>query len=243
MADRGESREIRAFVAGATGYTGGAVVRALARRGASVRAHVRPDSPRLALWRERLAAPGVTVDETPWEEGALVTALGAFPPTHVFALLGTTRARAAAAARAGDPAADYEAVDYGLTVLLLRAAAAAARGGAAPRFVYLSSLGATAATGNEYLRARGRVEALIRESGLPHLIVRPSFISGPDREERRPLERALARAVGLGTAALGALGAARLRARYHPRTAAELAEAVVRLALAGREGVVEGEEL
>ena len=239
--DAPRGAEARAFVAGATGYTGREVVRALARRGGTVRAHVRPDSPRLAEWRARFAAPGVTVDETAWREAELTATLAAFRPTHLFALLGTTRGRAAAAERAGAPAADYEAVDYGLTALLLHAAAATP--GRGPRFVYLSSLGANVATRNAYLRARGRAEALIRESGLPYLIVRPSFISGADREERRPIERAAARALDVGTAALAVLGAARLRARFRPRTAAELAESIVRLALSGRAGVVEAEEL
>ncbi len=232
--------EVRAFVAGATGYTGGAVVRALARRGASVRAHVRPDSPALAEWQERLSGPHVAVDTTPWEDSALGATLAGFRPTHVFALLGTTRARAAAAARAGAPPADYEAVDYGLTAMLLSAAAAA---GSGPRFVYLSAIGATAETGNAYVRARGRVEALVRASGLPYLIVRPSFITGADRRERRPVERALAGAGDVLLGVLGALGARRLRARYRSRTAAELAESMVTLALGGREGVVEAEEL
>ena len=173
----------------------------------------------------------------------LAAALAAFRPTHVFALLGTTRARAAAAARESAAPADYEAVDHGLSALLLRAAAAARAAGAPARFVYLSSLGATATGGNAYLRARGRVEALMRESGLPYLIVRPAFISGPDREERRRLERLLARTTDWGTALLAAFGATRLRARLRPHTAAELAESMVRLALSGREGVVESDEL
>ncbi len=229
-----------AFVAGATGYTGREVVAALAARGAAAVAHVRPESSRLPEWRERFAALGARVDATAWQPDAMAATLAALRPTHVFALLGTTRARAAAAVRAGGPAADYEAVDYGLSVLLLRAAAAC---GSRPRFVYLSSLGAGGTGGNAYIRARNRVEAELRASGLPFLIVRPSFITGDDREESRPGERVGAAALDWGTRLLGALGARRLRDRFRPRTGRELAASIVRLALEGREGVVEAEQL
>jgi uncharacterized protein YbjT (DUF2867 family) len=233
--------ETLAFVAGATGYTGREVVYALAERGIPVIAHVRPDSPRLQEWRDRFVRVGARVDATPWEEEALAARLAALAPTHVFALLGTTRARARASERAGAPAADYEAVDYGLTAMLLRASA---RSPGPPRFIYLSSLGAREDTGNEYLRVRGRIEAELRAGALPHLIVRPSFITGPDREETRPAERIGAAVVDAALALAGALGARRLRARYRSRSGTELAEAIVRIALQpGPSRVVEPQEL
>src|SRR5262245_139273 len=110
---------VSAFVAGATGYTGREVVRELAVRGFSVVAHVRPDSPRLGEWRARFGelGAGVKVDASPWNLDAVIAALGTHAPTHLFALLGTTRARAKAAAKNGAAAADYEAVDYGLTAM------------------------------------------------------------------------------------------------------------------------------
>ena len=83
----------------------------------------------------------------------------------------------------------------------------------------------------------------MRASGLPFLIVRPSFITGEDREESRPAERIGGAAVDWGTRLLGALGARRLRDRFRPRTGRELAGAIVRLALEGREGVVEAQDL
>ena len=230
-----------AFVAGATGYTGREVVRALAERGADTVAHVRPDSPRLEEWRTRMSAVGARTDATPWSAPAMSATLAALRPTHVFALLGTTRARAAAAARAGQAPADYEAVDYGLSMLLLRAAAALEP---APRFVYLSSIGAGVTTGNAYLRVRGRVETELMGSGLSYLIVRPSFITGPDRDESRPAERVSAMVLAAGTRLLAGFGARRLRARYRPRSGAELAAAIVRLALEpGPSRIVEAEQL
>src|SRR3954471_13568122 len=83
-----------AFVAGATGYTGREVVRALRARGLRVIAHVRPDSARLGEWRGRFAAMEVEVDATPWNDDAMAATMERLQPDVVFALLGTTKARA-----------------------------------------------------------------------------------------------------------------------------------------------------
>jgi len=90
----------RAFVAGATGYVGREVVAALRAAGVETWAHVRPDSPRLREWRERFGALGAQVDVTAWDAVAMRDRLTTLSPTVVFALLGTTQARASAAARA-----------------------------------------------------------------------------------------------------------------------------------------------
>ena len=230
-----------AFVAGATGYVGREVVRVLAARGDRAVAHVRPDSSRLAGWRERFAAMGAEVDSTPWDEAAMTAALERLRPAAVFALLGTTRARARREAERGVDAG-YEAVDYGLTALLLRAATAS---GVAPRFVYLSAAGVRGDTRNAYLQARVRVERELRASPLPWTIVRPALITGPDRDETRPLERlgAIIGDAALGVA--GALGARTLRERWRSITGAELARALVRAAYdpAAAGAIVTGEEL
>ncbi len=235
-----------AFVAGATGFTGREVVRLLCERGIQTVAHVRPDSARLQEWRERFSRMGAVVDATAWEESAMAAALARLQPAWVFALLGTTRARARKAARTGlDPAAEsYEAVDYGLTSILVRAA-----GGCASlrRFVYLSAagVGPGASSRSSYYRARIRAEALLKASGLPFTIARPSFIAGPGRDDPRPLERfGAALADGL-LAAAGFLGARALRNRYASLTNTALASALVDLALdPGAENrVIECEEL
>ncbi len=229
-----------AFVAGATGYTGREVVRALRARGVETAAHVRPDSASLAAWRERFAGQGASLDTTPWEPAAMAETLRRLRPDLVFALLGTTRARGRVAAARG--AVDtYESVDYGLTRLLLDAAVAAGHG---PRFVYLSSVGVGPGSRNPYLAVRARLEADLRASGLPFTIARPSFITGPDRDEDRPMERLGAGAVDAVASALGALGLRSVE-RWRSTTPGTLAGALVRLALdpaaAGR--VVESEAL
>lgn len=216
-----------AFVAGATGYTGREVVRLLRERGVRTVAHVRPDSPRRAGWVARFEGLGAEVDGTPWDDAAALAArLRALAPTLVFALLGTTRARGRRAARAG-AVETYETVDYGLTRRLLDAAVAS---GARPRFVYLSAAGVRDGTSNAYLAARARLERELRASGLPFTIARPSFVSGPDREERRPLERAGAIAADAVLAVAARLGAREAAARWRSLTGAELADGLVRRA-------------
>jgi nucleoside-diphosphate-sugar epimerase len=112
-----------AFVAGATGYVGREVVRVARERDLATVAHVRPDSPRLATWRERFERLGVQVDSTPWDDSAFVATMTRLRPSIIFALLGTTKKRAQT-----DPQATYERVDYGMTATLLRAAVAAGHG-------------------------------------------------------------------------------------------------------------------
>jgi uncharacterized protein YbjT (DUF2867 family) len=171
-----------AFVAGATGYTGREVVRELCRLGVPTVAHVRPDSPRLEDWRARFQALGARTDTTPWTGEAMAEILKALQPSCVFALLGTVRARMKRARAEGrDPErASYDAVDYGLTMILLEAARA---WGSSPRFIYLSASGVKPNAAGSYYRARARAEQALAASGIPYCIARPSFITGPDRDD------------------------------------------------------------
>ena len=231
-----------AFVAGATGYTGREVVRILRERGIRTWAHVRSDSPSLERARAGFALIGAETDTTPWSPDALQATLARLQPTLVFALLGITRKRARARAAAGAPAESYASVDYGLTAMLLQATKRATPGA---RFIYLSSLGATEATRNEYVQVRGRLEREIAETGLDALIVRPSFITGPDREERRRTERSAAWVADRLLSLAALLGARAVHQRFRSRTGAELAEAMVTLALQPSSGVrvVDGVDL
>ncbi len=215
---------MRAFVAGATGYTGQAVVAELMARGHEAVAHIRPGSSRLATLGPQLEALGATVDTTPWDAEALRATLSRVQPAVVFGLLGITRHGARAEERRTGVVPSYESVDFGLTALLADAAVAA---GGAPRFVYLSSLGTGPKARGAYLRARWKAEEHVRASGLPFTFARPSFISGGDRDESRPLERTGAVVVTGALSVLGALGAKRLRRRYGARTAEQLAHALV----------------
>ena len=234
-----------AFVAGATGYTGREVVRALHARGVRAVAHVRPDSPRLEEWRARFAEQGAEVDATPWDEAAMIATLKRLRPDVVFALLGTTRARAKEAAKRDEDASrqSYEAVDYGLSAILLHAAIEA---GNKPRFVYLSAMGVSDEARGAYFQVRARLERELRASGLPYTIARPSFITGEgERDSPRPMERigaSMADAL-LGAAAL--VGAKGLRDKYASIDPKVLAEGLVRGALdpAGGDRVLETDAL
>ncbi len=218
------------FVAGATGYTGRALVAEARRRGLVTLAHIRPGSSRAAALRPIFEAAGATVLALPWEPAPVAEALAAHGATHVFSLLGITAAGARKeAARRGGPAPSYDAVDKGLTLLLHTACADLAP---PPRFVYLSSLGADRPGASAYLRARHDVEAALAAGGVPWLSVRPAFISGPDRDESRPLER-LGAVVSDGLLGLvGLLGARRTAARYATTSGAELARLMLDAGLA-----------
>ena len=218
-----------AFVAGATGYTGREVVRILLERGVRTVAHVRPDSPRVEEWRTRFESQGAAVDSTAWDDAAMTRTLSALQPTHVFSLLGTTRARRRASAASGR-SESYESIDYELTATLIRASLAS---GSKPRFVYLSSLGVREDTSNPYLVARWRAESVLRASGLPFTIARPSFITGPDRDESRPAERVSAVVANVVASVARVLGARRLAGSMTSMTGAELASGLVRHAFDG----------
>lgn len=211
------------YVAGATGYTGQAVVRAARARGLHTVAHVRPDSSSLPRWRETFGAMGATVDSTPWALDALTATMARLCPTVVFGLLGTTRKRGAS------DGGTYATVDYGLTAMLIDAALAA---GLRPKFVYLSALGVAPGRSPEgYLGVRYRLEQKLVAAGLPFVIARPAIITGPDRGEDRPGER-----IGavVGDALLGAvsrLGGRGLASKYASTTAEILGGALVRLAV------------
>lgn len=218
---------MKAFVAGATGLTGRFVVDALRSAGAEVVAHVRPDSPRLAEWRERFTKLGVTVDASAWDERSIEAALKAHAPSLVFGLLGTTQARVKRVARAGGDAAKetYDAVDVALTEMLIHGAKLLEP---KPRFVYLSSVGAGDDARGSYLAARSRVERTLRASGLPFTIARPSFIVG-ERDDIRAAEKLFAPIADASLSLLGALGARKTADRYRSITGEQLARALVSL--------------
>jgi uncharacterized protein YbjT (DUF2867 family) len=216
-----------AFVAGATGYTGREVVRALRARGIDTIAHVRADSTRQDEWRARFASLGARTNSTPWRPEPLEALLAREQPSWVFALLGTTQARARQARREGKPDS-YETVDYQLTALLLDATKLAAP---KARFLYLSSIGVNRDTRNPYLAVRARIEEELTRSGIAWTIARPSFITGPDRDEGRPLERVAALVSDTVLDIAAVLGAKRLRAHYASTTNRVLADTLVRLAL------------
>lgn len=152
--------ERRLFVAGATGAVGRTVMRLAETRGLDVVPHVRPKT----AAQGKALYPRAAVLELSQTE-ALVKVLG--DRTTVLQLIGTTRKRFAT----GDT---YETSDIGTTRELLDAAK---RAGTIDHFILLSSVGAGRPVG-AYLKAKARAEELVRESGIPFTVFRPSAFVG-----------------------------------------------------------------
>ena len=152
-----------AFVAGATGYTGRALMELFA--------HETTD------WKPRPHAraagklEGAVVCD-PRDVAALTEGMRGCDA--VVQLIGTVRARFAEG--------DYEDIDYGTTVALGEAARAAG----VPRLLLLSSVGAGSPRGR-YLQVKRKTEAWVEASGLEYTIVRPSFIVGQGRRAAQVL--------------------------------------------------------
>ena len=235
MANKGLTT--KALVFGATGYVGRQVVRRLCEKQVETIAHLRPDSGRMASRQEHFTEYGATPITVPWNATAIGETLATQRPTHVFSLIGTTRAQAKSDAIPGDI---YQAVDYRLTKLALDACTALET---PPRFIYLSSVGASSKSRSAYLRARGQIEEQLQAGNLSWLSAQPSIITGHDRDVDRPAERWGA-AIGDRLLRVASLfGARGLKERYVSTSATRLAEALVTLGLSGQEGVRGGASL
>lgn len=142
------------LVVGGTGSLGGRIVRGLLARGEKVRALVRSTSNGTAL--AEAGAEVVTGDLTD-------------PPSLARACAGVdTVITTASVTRTGDGTID--AVDRQGTLDLIAAAQAAGVG----HFVYVSTIGASPESPVPVFRAKGEVEARLRESGLTFTILQPN---------------------------------------------------------------------
>ncbi len=199
----------RLFIAGATGAVGQTLIPLAVRQQVDFLAHARPQS------AARLGERATVVDLADAER--LTAALTG--RSTVVQLIGTMRKRFSS----GDT---YETSDIGTTRQLVTAAKAA---GTVDHVVLLSSVGAGNPRG-AYLKAKAEAERLVRESGLPYTIFRPSAFQ--DREGVYvPGMRALTSALGLK--------------KYQPITLHELASAILHVAVQGAPlgEVLEGDAL
>jgi nucleoside-diphosphate-sugar epimerase len=217
-------------LSGASGYTGGRLLRALRARGDGVAALVRP-----ASLTEELRASGARLVEGDLRDAESARRLveGASAVLHVAAVYRT----------AGHPDAYYREVNVAGTERLLEAASRAG----VSRFVHTSTAGvhghvenppadesAPLAPGDIYQATKAEAEALAfrfhRERGLPVAVVRPGAIYGPGETRLLKLFRAIAR----GRYAVVGSG----RTFYHPVYIDDLVEGFL-LALDRREAVGE----
>ena len=173
-----------ALVAGATGVTGREVVAALAERGVETIAHIRQDSPYVNEWIEYFRQVGSGVDTTDWDQEEISRRLADIRPSLVFCLLGSSERRMQPE---GDfkpnPFVDsYQAVDLGLTSMLIRACVSA--GEENLRFILASAVGVGENAQSPFHQMKAKAEDFLIQSGLNYTIVRIGSIEGSDRGGR-----------------------------------------------------------
>jgi NADH dehydrogenase len=150
------------LVTGGTGFVGPHVVHALRARELPVRVLVRDTShgTRAAAWGAELAVGDVT------DPASLRAATaGADTVVHLVSIIKGSRA-------------DFDRVMSGGTRNLV----AAAKDAGVRRFVLMSALGVNEQTKNAvpYFAAKWEMEQAVKESGIEHVIFRPSFVFGTD---------------------------------------------------------------
>lgn len=183
----------RVFITGATGFLGGALVRALTQQGAEIHALVRPTADRSAL-------DGLPVI---WHEGDVTL------PASLKGVFARATFIIHAAGRLGEsgvPGAIYQRIHVDGTRNVFAAAMDAID---KPRVLYVSSPGvlgpirgepapedAPLAPSNPYERSKAAAEEVARSfaiQGLPVIIARPEFVYGPGDRHVLGLFRAVHR--------------------------------------------------
>ena len=172
---------MKVLVTGGTGFIGGHVVHALRARDLPVRALVRDPrrASRLAAWGAELVEGDVA------DAGSLAAACDGLPTRSSIS------SRSSPASRA-----EFERVMAQGT----RDLVAAAKEAGVRRFVLMSALGLDERSRDAvpYFGAKWEMEAAVRESGLEHVIFRPSFVFGKDGGALAGVQAA--RAAGAGDA-------------------------------------------
>ena len=149
------------LVTGASGFVGSALVPALIDAGHAVRCLVRASAPETLFRDEPRVELATSALDDP--RGLRASLVGVDTVVHL-----------ASAQRCGGWD-DLISVDS----LGTRQLIAGARDIGLRRFVYLSHLGADRSSAFPVLRAKGIIEQLIRNSGIPHTIIRGSTVFGP----------------------------------------------------------------
>jgi uncharacterized protein YbjT (DUF2867 family) len=164
---------MRIAMTGATGYVGGHVIEQLLRRDHELRALVR--SPQRAGWlRER----GVAIVAGDLEDQAALRSLmeGADAAIHLVGIILEIGRQT------------FERIHVAGT----RAVVGAAREAGVGRLLHMSALGARPDAGaTAYHRTKAAAEQLIRESGISHVVMRPSLIAARGNEALRTVIRML----------------------------------------------------
>lgn len=162
-----EGDEEMILVAGGTGFVGGGIVRELARRGKRVAALTR--DPRRAQSR----FPGLDIE---YREGDV---------RNLESLRASVRGAEVVIGCVQFPNSPIENRRRGHTFEEIDAAGTerlvqAAKEAGVRRYIYLSGAGAAPEARYHWFRAKWRAETAVRESGIPSVIFRPSWIFGPE---------------------------------------------------------------
>ena len=172
----------RVFFAGASGFTGRALLGHPDARLLDIIIHLRPDSQSIKNFKGDDRVRIASFDDP---EGLAVAMAGC---DAILSTIGTVQARF-------EPGVSYETVDYQTTVALIEAAKRSSIG----RFVLMSSWGAGHPVG-PYLKWKDKTEKALIDSGIDYTIVRPSYLQGEGRTKMPGggLLKSLGRLPGLG---------------------------------------------
>jgi len=199
------------LVAGGTGFVGAAIVRELSRRGRHVGVLTRNADQK----RDRF--PGLSVE---------YRQANVREPESVAAALAGVNAVIGCQQFPNSPIENptrgytFAEVDAEGTKNLV----AAAREAGVKRYVYLSGAGAATDAERHWFRVKAQAEQVVRESGIPYVIFRPSWVYGP---EDRALNRFLSMARFLPFVPLiGAIGKQRMQPVFVDDVARAVAEAL-----------------
>ena len=151
------------LVTGATGFVGTFVCRALTGAGYTVTGLVRQTP------KPNDALPGIDYAEGDVTDAATLHAEAFSNCAVVVHLVGIISENAV-------KGQTFQAVHVGGTKNVVQAAQTA---GFVGRFVYVSALGANLKSPSDYSRTKAEAEQIVRQSGLPHTIFRPSIVLGP----------------------------------------------------------------
>ncbi len=148
------------LVVGGTGFVGSHLIRRMRKEGLPVRAVVR--NPGKAHWLKELGVEVVAGDIS--DKASLEkAAAGVERVVHLVGIIQEA------------PGATFKSIHVDGTRNLLDAAKKAG----VRHFFYQSALGTRAGAKSEYHRTKWQAEELVRASGIPYTILRPSLIYGP----------------------------------------------------------------
>ncbi len=166
------------LIFGSSGFCGRGVLKRLSSNPTfSISAHIRPSSGSLNTMQTLATEYSFDLQVAPVTE--IATLIEQTQPQIICSFIGTTKRKMRALRLT------YDDIDYGINHQIIEQAKHLPN---PPLFVYVSSMGIEWHKWSTYLKARYKVEEELRHSHLPYVILRPGILTGPTREEARPLE-------------------------------------------------------